>query len=136
MATPTDQLAPFQAAVVAARQRMDEATTSIGFTLAMGDYNEAASTLQGARESLGLVVPRTCEANLARRAWASAYHRQKLAQRLLTLPTIQKVHGREMRKALESTKPQAIAAALPALQAEVERCQYIAERVGSLQTAA
>jgi hypothetical protein len=134
--SPTELLAPFEAAVAAARQRMDEAKTSERFNLAMGDYNEAAATLQGARESLGLVVPRTCEENLALRAWASAYHRQRLARHLLTQPTIQKLHGRDMRKALESAKPQAIAAALPALQAEVERCRRIAQRVGPLQKAA
>jgi hypothetical protein len=114
---------------------MDEATTLVRFNLAMGDYNEAVDTLQGARESLGLVVPCTCEENLARRTWASAYHRQKLGQRLLTQPTIQKVHGRETRQALEKGKPQGIAA-LPALQAEVERYQGITQCVGPLQKAA
>jgi hypothetical protein len=131
-----DLLAPFEAAVAAARQRMNEATTSVRFSLALGDYNEACATLQGARESLGLVVPRTCEENLARRTWASAYHRKTLAQRLLSQPTIQKVHGREMRRALEKGKPQDIAAALPALQAEVERCQRIAQRTGAIQKVA
>jgi hypothetical protein len=81
-------------------------------------------------------VPRTCEENLAHRAWASAHHRKTLAEQLLTQPTIQKVHGREMCKALDSGKPQDIAAALPALQAEVERCQLIAQRTGLLQEAA
>jgi hypothetical protein len=129
-------LAPFEAAVAAARQRMDQATTSVGFSLAMGDYNEAAATLQGARESLGLVVPRTCEDNLARRAWASAYHRRYLAQRLLTQPIIRKLPGRDMRLALKDGHPKAIAEALPALQAEVERTQRIAQRTGPLQKAA
>jgi hypothetical protein len=81
-------------------------------------------------------MPRTCEENLALRAWASADHRKTLAERLLTQPTIQKVHGREMQKALDSGKPQAIAEALPALQAEVERTQGIALRTGPLQEAA
>ena len=74
-------------------------------------------------------MPRTCEQNLALRAWASAHHRQTLAEQLLTQPTIQKVHGRLMRKALESGKPELIAEALPALQKEVERCQRLAKRV-------
>lgn len=129
-------LAPFEAAVAAARQRMDGATTSVRFSLAMGDYNEACATLQGARESLGLVVPRTCEENLALRSWASAYHRKTLAEQLLTQPTIQKVHGREMKKALKTGKAIDIALALPALQAEVERCQRIAQRTGLLPQAA
>ena len=81
-------------------------------------------------------MPRTCEQNLALRAWASAYHREKLARELLTQPTIQKVHGREMRKALKSGKTQAIAEALPALQQEVARCQRIARATGPLQAAA
>jgi hypothetical protein len=136
MPTPQELLAPFEAAVATARQRMDQALTPERFSLAMGDHNEATATLQGARESLGLVVPRTCEDNLARRAWASAYHRRCLAERLLTQPTIQKLHGRELLKALDSGNTKAIAEALPALQAEVERTQRIAQRVGPLQKAA
>ena len=81
-------------------------------------------------------MARTCEENLALRAWASAHHRKTLAEQLLTRPTIQKVHGREMRKALDGGKPQDIAAALPALQTEVERCQGIAQRTSPLQQAA
>jgi hypothetical protein len=57
---------------------------------------------------------RSCEENLARRAWASAYRRQQLAEQLLTQPTIQKVHGRFMRRALER---------------EVERCQRLSQRL-------
>jgi hypothetical protein len=134
---PTQELlAPFLAAVADTRQRMNQATTATGFSLAMGDYNEAAATLQAARESLGLVVPRTCEQNLALRTWASAHHRKCLAERLLMQPTIQKVHGRQMREALESGNHKAIAEALPALQAEVERCQRIAQLTGPLQVAA
>jgi len=78
-------------------------------------------------------MPRTCEENLALRAWASAHYRKTLAEQLLTQPIIRKLPGREMRKALDSGKPQDIAAALPALQAEVERTQGIAQRVGPLQ---
>jgi hypothetical protein len=81
-------------------------------------------------------MPRTCEENLARRAWASAYHRETLARHLLTQPIIKKLPGRDMRQALESGHPKAIAEALPALQAEVERTQGIAQRVGPLQKAA
>jgi hypothetical protein len=72
---------------------------------------------------------RSCEENLARRAWASAYRRQQLAEQLLTQPTIQKVHGRFMRRALESGKPERIAEALPDLQREVERCQRLSQRL-------
>ena len=81
-------------------------------------------------------MPRTCEENLARRAWASAHARKTLAEQLLTEPIIRRVHGRDMLLALESGKPEQIAKALPALQTEVERCQRIANRVGPLQEAA
>lgn len=81
-------------------------------------------------------MPRTCEENLALRAWASAHHRKSLAEQLLKQPIIRKLPAREMRKALKSGKPQDIAAALPALQTEVERCQGIAQRTGQFQQAA
>ena len=81
-------------------------------------------------------MPRTCEENLALRAWASADARKTLAQQLLKQPIIRKLPARDMRKALKDGKPEAIAAALPALQTEVERCQRIANRVGPLQEAA
>jgi hypothetical protein len=81
-------------------------------------------------------MPRTCEENLALRAWASAHHRKTLAEQLLTQHIIRKLPGREMRQALDSGKTMDIALALPALQAEVDRCQRIAQRVGPLQTAA
>jgi hypothetical protein len=81
-------------------------------------------------------MPRSCEENLALRAWASAHHRKRLAEQLLTQPTIRKLPGREMRKALKDGHPKAIAEALPALQAEVKRTQRIAQRTAPIQKAA
>jgi len=51
-----NQLAPFEAAVEAARQRMDTATTPNAYNLALADYTEAKNTLRGAQQSLGLAA--------------------------------------------------------------------------------
>jgi hypothetical protein len=48
-----DPLAPYIAAVEAARQRMDQATSLAAANLARGDYYEAKKALAGARQSLG-----------------------------------------------------------------------------------
>jgi hypothetical protein len=76
-------------------------------------------------------MPRTCEENLARRAWASAYHRQRQLEHLLTQPTIRKVYARSAREALDKGEPRAIAAALAEVEAEVGRCQEIAQRLAA-----
>jgi hypothetical protein len=49
-------LAPFEAAVEAARQRMDSATSLTAANLARADYAEAQKTLRGARRSLGIAA--------------------------------------------------------------------------------
>jgi len=56
MSTPADLLAPFEADVAAARQRLDQAATEAAVNRARGDHNEALHTLAGARRSLGLAA--------------------------------------------------------------------------------
>ena len=47
-------LAPYQAAVEAARLRMDQATSLNAANLARGDYYEAKKNLSDAKRSLGI----------------------------------------------------------------------------------
>lgn len=54
MSDATALLAPYQAAVEAARLRMDQATNPNAANLARGDYYEAKRTLKGAEQSLGI----------------------------------------------------------------------------------
>ena len=49
-----DLLAPFLAAVEAARLRLDKAMSPEAYNLALGDFAEAKRTLQGAQASLGI----------------------------------------------------------------------------------
>lgn len=68
----------------------------------------------------------TCEENLARRAWASAYQRQcpELAQlRVLVHHTgLRPVYPRMARRAIQSQDSQRITVALTELKAEIHRC--------------
>jgi hypothetical protein len=48
-----DLLAPFRAAVVSARLRLDKATTYAAYNLALANYQEAKATLRGAQQSIG-----------------------------------------------------------------------------------
>jgi hypothetical protein len=71
---------------------------------------------------------RTCEENLALRAWASAHAQQPPTpaaqlRSLLDYPALRPVYRRLARKALESGKAAAIASELLELQREVTRAE-------------
>lgn len=70
-------------------------------------------------------MPRTCEQNLALRAWGSAHHRQReeLAQLRVLVHHIElrPVYPRMARRAIQSQDSQRIAEALTELKAEIYR---------------
>jgi hypothetical protein len=53
MSDATELLAYYTAAVEAARQHMEAATSYTAYNLALADYTEAKDTLRGAQQSLG-----------------------------------------------------------------------------------
>jgi hypothetical protein len=56
MHSAAELLAPFEADVAAARQRLDQAITEAAVNRARGDHNEALHILAGAKRSLGLAA--------------------------------------------------------------------------------
>lgn len=76
---------------------------------------------------------RTCEENLALRAWAKAplTPAQELRQ-LLAHPDLRRVYRRLARRALESGDPQAIAEELTELRREVARAEASALQIRTL----
>jgi hypothetical protein len=70
-------------------------------------------------------MPRSCEENIARRAWASARFRQltpaQQLRQLMEYPLPLPVYHRTARTALKSMEPGALAEAIRVLHQEIER---------------
>jgi hypothetical protein len=82
-------------------------------------------------------MSRTCEENLARRAWASAYHRQPprlkhhLSYLLTVLTSPRPVYGRIAETALAQNDPKVLVRAIADVVQEIDHCRKPTKKVAT-----